>query len=97
MPKFACISVDSQGQKIETRHEAASIPEISSFLRTRGLTPISVKEIKPEAFSSQAVRELSGLLRARRIKAGEVAVFFRQLATMLEAGVNLSECLDSLS
>ncbi|GAH27125.1 unnamed protein product, partial [marine sediment metagenome] len=25
------------------------------------------------------------------------AVFFRQLATMLEAGVNLSECLDSLS
>jgi type IV pilus assembly protein PilC len=97
MPKFASISVDSQGQKIETRHEAASIPEVSSFLRTRGLTPVSVKEIKAETFSSQAVRELSSLLRARRIKAGEVAVFFRQLATMLEAGVNLSECLDNLS
>jgi len=97
MPKFASISVDSQGQKIETRHEAASIPEASSFLRGRGLTPVSIKEIKPEAFSSQVVRELSSLLRQRRIKMSEVAVFFRQLATMLEAGVNLSECLESLS
>ena len=97
MPKFACISVDNQGQKTETRHEAASIPELSSFLRSRGLTPVSVKEIKPETVSSQVVRELSSLLKARRIKAGEVAIFFRQLATMLEAGVNLSECLDTLS
>ncbi|MFQ6067207.1 MAG: hypothetical protein ACE5K3_08025, partial [bacterium] len=97
MPRFSCVSVDNRGEKIETRHEAGSIPEISSFLRTRGLIPVSIKEIKPETFSSQAVKELSALLRARRIKAGEVAVFFRQLATMLEAGVNLSECLDSLS
>ncbi|MBA7648277.1 Type II secretion system protein F [subsurface metagenome] len=97
MPKFACISVDSQGQKTETRHEAASIPEVSSFLRSRGLTPVSIKEVKEEIFSSQVVRELSSLLRTRRVKMSEVAIFFRQLATMLEAGVNLSECLDSLS
>ena len=97
MPKFASISVDSQGQKIETRHEATSIPEVSSFLQGRGFTPVSIKEIKPEAFSSQVVRELVALLRQRRIKMSEVAVFFRQLATMLEAGVNLSECLESLS
>ena len=97
MPKFVCIAVDSQGQKIETRHEAASVPEISSFLRGKGLTPVSIKEIKPGIFTGKAVRELSALLRARRIKMGEVAVFFRQLATMLEAGVNLSECLESLS
>ncbi|GAG71566.1 unnamed protein product, partial [marine sediment metagenome] len=97
MPKFACISIDSQGQRIESRNEAASIPELSSFLRTRGLTPVSIKEVKPEAFSSQVMRELSSFLQASRIKAMEVAVFFRQLATMLEAGVNLSECLDSLS
>jgi len=97
MPKFTCISVDNQGQRVETRHEALSIPEVSSFLRTRGLTPVSIKEAKPEAFSSQVVRELSSFLQARRIKAMEVATFFRQLATMLEAGVNLSECLDGLS
>jgi len=97
MPKFACISVDSQGQRTETRHEAASVPEVSSFLRTRGLTPISVKEIKEAAFTGRIVRELSSFLQARRIKASEVALFFRQLAIMLGAGVSLSECLDNLS
>jgi len=97
MPKFACISVDSQGQKTETRHEAASIPEVSSFLRTRGLTPISIKEIKEAAFTGRIVRELSSFLQARRIKASEVALFFRQLAIMLGAGVSLSECLENLS
>jgi len=97
MPKFTCISVDNQGQRVETRHEAGSIPEVSSFLRTRGLTPVSIKEVKAEAFTGQVARELSSLLQARRIKASDVAVFFRQLATMLEAGVNLSECLDGLS
>jgi len=97
MPEFACVSVDSEGKKIETRHEAASVQEISSFVRTRGLTPVSIVEIKPETPAAQVVRELSSLLRATRIKGSEVAAFFRQLATMLEAGVNLSECLDGLS
>ena len=97
MPKFACVSVDGEGKKIETRHEAASVPEVSSFLRTKGLTPVSIEETKPETPAGQALRELSSLLTARRIKGNEVAAFFRQLATMLEAGVNLSECLDSLS
>jgi len=97
MPEFACVSVDGEGKKIEIRYEAASVPEVSSFLRTRGLTPVSIEETKPETPAGQVVRELSSLLKARRIKPGEVAAFFRQLATMLEAGVNLSECLDGLS
>ena len=97
MAQFACISVDSQGQKIETRHEAASIQEVSSFLRTRGLTPVSVNKIKKEALVRQTARELFALLRPKQIKMSEVASFFRQLATMLEGGVNLSECLDGLS
>jgi type IV pilus assembly protein PilC len=97
MPRFTCISVDRQGQNIKTQYEAASIPEVSSFLRTRGLTPVSIKEIESETFTVQAVRELSALLRQRRIKPNEVPVFFRQLAIMLDAGVGLSECLDSLS
>lgn len=97
MAQFACISVDSQGQKIETRHEAASIQEVSSFLRTRGLTPVSIDKIKKEALARQTARELFTLLRPKQIKMSEVASFFRQLATMLEGGVNLSECLDGLS
>ncbi|NVL93640.1 MAG: type II secretion system F family protein, partial [Desulfobacterales bacterium] len=97
MPKFACISVDGEGQRVEMRYEAPSVPEVSSFLRTRGLTPVSIKEVKEGAFTGQLVGELSALFQAHQVKISEVAVFFRQLATMLGAGVNLSECLDNLS
>lgn len=97
MPQFVSISVDSKGERIETRHDAVSVPEVSSFLRSKGLTPISIREVKGEAFGGQAVKELSSIFAARRIKQQEIADFFRQLATMLEAGVSLSESLDSLS
>ncbi|GAH35095.1 unnamed protein product, partial [marine sediment metagenome] len=89
MAKFTCICVDPQGQRVETRYEADSIPEVTSFLRDRNLTPISVEEIKSDTFARQTMRELRGLLAARQIKASEKAVFFRQLATMLKAGMNL--------
>lgn len=97
MPKFACICIDSQGQRIEARHEADSIPEVTSFLRDRDLTPVSVVEIKSDTFIRQMIRELRGLLAARQIKASEKAIFFRQLATMLKAGMNLLDCLTDLS
>ena len=97
MPKFTCICVDSQGQRVETRYEANSIPEATTFLRERNLTPISVKEIKSDTFTRQIMRELRGLLAARQIRASEKAVFFRQLATMLKAGMNLLDCLKDLS
>lgn len=97
MPKFACICIDSQGQRIETRYEADSIPEVTSFLRDRDITPISVVEIKSDTFIRQIIRELRGLLAARQVKASEKAVFFRQLATMLKAGMNLLDCLKDLS
>lgn len=97
MPKFTCIYIDSQGQRVKTRYEADSIPEVASFLRDRDLTPISVEEIKSDTFIRQTMRELRGLLAARQIKASEKAVFFRQLATMLKTGMNLLDCLKDLS
>jgi len=71
--------------------------EVASFLRGRGLTPLSIEEVKLKASIGQVFQEIFSFLRPRQVKAMEVAIFFRQLATMLEAGVNLSECLDNLS
>ena len=97
MPKFTCISVDSQGQRVETRYQADSIPEVTSFLRDRNLTPISIEEIKSDTLARQTMRELRGLLAARQIKASEKAAFFRQLATILKAGRSLVDGLEDLS
>ena len=97
MPKFTSTSVNNQGEKIQTTHQALSIPEVSSFLRNRGLTPVSIKEIKPGRSAGQVLGEAFSFLGRRRAKEDQVAVFFRYLGTMLQAGVSLSECLDSLS
>ena len=97
MAKFTCICIDNQGQRVETRYESDSIPEVTSFLRDKNLTPISVKEIKSDTFVRETIRELRNLLAARKIKDSEKAVFFRQLSTMLKAGMNLLDCLEDLS
>ncbi len=97
MSKFACISVNNEGQKVQTTHEAVSMPEVSSFLRNKGLTPVSIKEIKRGSSDGQALGEVFAFLEGGRIKEDQVAAFFRQLGTMLHAGVSLSESLESLS
>ena len=97
MSKFACISVNNEGQKVQSTQEAVSILEVSSSLRNRGLTPVSIKEIKPGSSGGQALGEVFSFLKGGRIKDQQVADFFRQLATMLHAGVSLSDCLESLS
>jgi len=97
MSKFNCICVDGQGQKTQIHHEANSVPEVSSFLRERGLTPISVEEIKSKGLAGQLIREFHFFFSVRRVKAAEITIFFRQLATMLAAGISLSECLENLS
>jgi len=97
MSKFTSISVNNQGEKIQTTHQALSIPEVSSFLRNRGLTPVSIKEVKPGSSGGQVLGEAFSFLGGGRVKEDQVAVFFRQLGTMLHAGVSLSECLESLS
>jgi len=97
MSKFACISVNNEGQKVQTTHEAVSMPEVSSFLRNKGLTPVSIKEIKLRSSGGQALGELFPFLGRGGIREGEVAAFFSQLGTMLQAGVSLSDCLESLS
>lgn len=97
MAKFFCISIDGEGKRVQSHHEGESLVEIASFLRGRGLTPLSIEEVKLKASIGQVFQDIFSFFSSRRVRAMQVAVFFRQLATMLEAGVNLSECLESLS
>ncbi len=97
MPKFNCICVDNQGQRVETHYEANSILEVTSFLRNRNLTPISVQKIRSGTFFRQVMSELNNLSVASQIKASEKAIFFRQLGAMLKAGMNLVDCLEDFS
>jgi len=97
MSKFACISVNNEGQKVQSTQEAVSIPEVASFLRNKGLTPVSIKKVRLGSSDGQTLGEVFPFLKGGGVREGQVAAFFRQLGTMLHAGVSLSEALESLS
>jgi type IV pilus assembly protein PilC len=75
---------DRRGARIKGETRAASIALLRADLRRQGLTPLKVRK-KPQ-----------GLLgtKKRKIKSADIAVFSRQLATMMTSGVPLVQAFD---
>jgi type IV pilus assembly protein PilC len=75
---------DPQGQKIKGKMEGQNADLIKAQLRRKGITPLKVRKQSAALFSSS-----SG-----KIKSGDIAIFARQLATMMGAGVPLVQAFD---
>ncbi|MDD4837217.1 MAG: type II secretion system F family protein, partial [Dethiosulfovibrio sp.] len=96
----------AQGGKIESGiMEGTTVQSVVDQIRKKGMLPISidkVEEVKTTA-KTQAKKPVSSQGIIRRMKLiGTVplkdkAVFFRQLATMIKAGVNIGASLNILS
>lgn len=72
--------------KIASENKAAVIDE----LRKRNLTIVSIEEIKEKA----PLKAVS--FRSKRVRADEIVIFSRQLATMVEAGIPILQAIDAL-
>jgi len=70
--------VNKQGHKIKGEETALSIDLVKTSLRKQGITPKKVRKKPQPLFGG-----------AKKITPGDIAVFSRQLATMLKAGVPL--------
>lgn len=79
-----------EGELREGRVEASNKEAALELLQKLGLYVINLKEEKP-SFFTQTIKIGKG------ISEGEIVVFFRQLAILLEAGVSLTESLLTLS
>lgn len=97
MPKYTYVSRDAQGQKVTAIAEAESRQQLLNQLKDRGLTVVDITEHKE---SGKAVPKRNGAHRPRivsgRISTGELALFWRELATMLVAGLPIVEALESI-
>ena len=82
---------DSGGRFVEGKVEAASEAAVADKLRAMGYTPL---EVKPANAGMQ--REIK-LGRKKRIKLKDLAVFSRQFATMIDAGLTMLRGLTILS
>jgi len=90
MPVFKWEGKDRQGQSIQGQIEASNTAVAVMQLRKQQIVPLKLREEtkKKAAF---------GLSLGSRIKEKEVAVFTRQLATMIDAGLPLVQSLEVLS
>ncbi|HEX6592576.1 MAG TPA: type II secretion system inner membrane protein GspF [Moraxellaceae bacterium] len=93
MPAFEYVSVDSSGRKQKGVLEADSARQVRQQLRDKGWLPVSVE---PAAGEHKA--EKGGLSFMRRgMSAYELALITRQLATLIQAGIPVEECLRAVS
>ncbi len=75
---------DRKGRKVKGESRAASIALVKADLRRQGLTPTKVRR-KQTSFLSN---------RKKPIKPKDIAVFSRQLATMMSSGVPMVQAMD---
>ncbi len=91
MALFNYSAKDGSGKKMDGTLEAASSYELVRVLREKGLTVISVQ--------SQTVEERkapTSKARYGNVNLDQLSVFYRQLATMLEAGVPIVNAIKDL-
>lgn len=92
MPVFNYSAKDGSGKKVDGAIESASSYEVVRLLRGKGLTVISVTVKGKEQAKVKQQRTKYG-----KVKLGQLSVFYRQLATMLEAGVPIVNAIKDLA
>ena len=89
MGVYAYRARDRRGEIVEDRVEGHSVPAVVAALRRRGLVVVHVRE--------QGVSRREVLSPFGRIRSADLAVFTRQLATMIGAGLPITRALYALS
>ena len=99
MPKFTYISRDSQGQRVTAVAEAPTRENLLGQLKDRGLTVVEVKALGERLPNAAKARRGEPLTRLTfgSVSIGELAVFWRELATMVAAGLPVVEALESIA
>ena len=95
MPTFSYAARDKTGRQIEETAEASSKDALLEELRSKGLYVSSVSEKKTVSRAkSKGMGEFA--LFQGRVKLKDLSIFYRQFATMINAGVSLIRSLDVL-
>ena len=90
MASFQYEAINNSGEVVTGRLEAEEQSGVVNKLRGMGLMPVEIKEVKQSS--------LFGKLKiASKVKIGDLSMFSRQMAAMLNAGIPLTRALFTLS
>ncbi|MGB5652183.1 MAG: type II secretion system F family protein, partial [Sedimenticolaceae bacterium] len=81
---FVWEGTDRKGNRIKGESRVANIALARADLRRQGITPLKVKKKSSSIFSD----------RKKKITSKDIAIFSRQLATMMQAGVPMVQAFD---
>ena len=74
---------DKQGKKVKGEMESASVAFVNATLRRQGISPVKVQKRRAALFKTK-----------KKITTKDVAIFTRQLATMLVAGIPIAQAFE---
>jgi type IV pilus assembly protein PilC len=80
---FTYEGVDKQGRKVKGEIEGANVASVNVSLRRQGINPQRVARRRGELFKFK-----------KPIKPKDIAIFTRQLATMMQAGIPVAQSFD---
>ncbi len=89
MAKFTYFARNANGEKVRGTLESASLRNLVVALKKQQMVVISAEEIKPK------IR--MGMAGGGKVNLSDITFFFRQLATMVGAGVSITDSLRELA
>ncbi len=99
MPVFSYEAMDARGRAVRGEVEAASPEDAGSRLRQQGMFPTSVRLKSAGPATAKAIKadaEKRSTFFMGRVSYGDLTVFTRQMATLLDAGLPVVRSLEIL-
>ena len=93
MPRFRYTAKDTKGGSIRAVEDAASARALAGTLRRRGLVVITIEETRAAA---KQTSDETKVKNKGKVTTSETADFFRQMATLVDAGIPLVQTMDIL-
>ena len=87
MPAYEYIALDAKGKEEKGILESDNVRQVRQLLRDSHLTPLEVNQVEKSENSNPKKQ------KAGRVKAGDLALLTRQLATLVQSGSPLEEAL----
>jgi type IV pilus assembly protein PilC len=94
MPKYVYTVRDKDGKTLKNVVDAQSRQTLIDQLQKQNLFIVSVQDFTAPSQKLRGVPKSQKRFKRKRVKLDDLLVFSRQLATMLEAGINLIRSLD---
>ena len=93
MPLFSFTGRNAHGELTEGEMESANSSSLASQLMEKGITPLSINEIKPKV---DIIAELKDKLDIYKVSIEELLMFTRQMSALTKAGLPITKAISGI-